>query len=56
MTALPYCAGLADVVIAGGMESMSNAPYYAPDARSGCRMGDSKLIDGMVKVRPLLNS
>ena len=43
-------AGLADVVVAGGMESMTNTPYYLPNARSGLRMGDSKLVDGMVKV------
>ncbi|MDV6379193.1 acetyl-CoA C-acetyltransferase [Sporosarcina sp. GW1-11] len=36
------------VIVAGGMESMSNAPYYVPGARSGLRMGDSKLVDGMI--------
>jgi len=40
--------GEADVVIAGGMESMSNAPYYLFQARSGYRMGDGKLVDGMI--------
>ncbi len=40
--------GEADVVVAGGMESMSNAPYYLPKARSGYRMGDGKLVDGMI--------
>src|SRR5262249_27510698 len=35
-------------VVAGGMESMSNAPYYLPKARSGYRMGDGALIDGML--------
>jgi len=40
--------GAADVVVAGGMESMSNAPYYLEKARSGYRMGDGKIIDGMV--------
>ncbi|MFC7685851.1 acetyl-CoA C-acetyltransferase [Ureibacillus sp. GCM10028918] len=36
------------VIVAGGMESMSNAPYYLPNGRWGLRMGDAKLIDGMV--------
>ncbi|GAE33599.1 acetyl-CoA C-acetyltransferase [Halalkalibacter akibai] len=38
----------ADVIIAGGMESMSNAPYYLPNARWGERMGNGKMIDGLV--------
>src|SRR5699024_4143396 len=37
-----------EVIIAGGMESMSNAPYYLPDARWGNRMGDKKVVDMMV--------
>ncbi|MBX3229582.1 MAG: acetyl-CoA C-acyltransferase [Labilithrix sp.] len=37
-----------DVVVAGGMESMSNAPYYLEKARSGYRMGNGTLIDGMI--------
>ncbi|WP_100009857.1 acetyl-CoA C-acetyltransferase [Lentibacillus sediminis] len=37
-----------DVIVAGGMESMSNAPYILPDARWGNRMGDKKQIDMMV--------
>jgi acetyl-CoA C-acetyltransferase len=40
--------GDADVVVAGGMESMSYAPYYLEKARGGYRMGDSQLIDHMV--------
>ena len=40
--------GDADVVVAGGMESMSNVPYYLKEARSGYRMGDGKLVDGMI--------
>ncbi len=40
--------GDAHVVVAGGMESMSNVPYYLRDARTGYRMGDGKLIDGMI--------
>jgi len=40
--------GDADVVIAGGMESMTNAPYLLPNARSGYRMGNGQLIDSMI--------
>ena len=38
----------ADFVVAGGMESMTRAPYILPDARDGYRMGDGKLVDLMV--------
>ena len=38
-----------DVVVAGGMESMSNIPYYVADARWGAKFGDRKLIDGLTK-------
>jgi acetyl-CoA C-acetyltransferase len=41
-------AGDADIVIAGGCENMSAAPYFAPNVRWGARMGDTKLIDLMV--------
>jgi acetyl-CoA C-acetyltransferase len=41
-------AGDLDTGVAGGMESMSNAPYLLPDARFGYRMGDAKAIDGMI--------
>lgn len=40
-------AGSAKVIVAGGMESMSNAPYLLPKARAGLRMGHSELIDHM---------
>jgi len=40
--------GDASIVAVGGMESMSNVPYYLREARTGLRMGDSKLVDGMV--------
>ncbi len=40
--------GDAEMVVAGGMESMSNVPYYLREARTGYRMGDGKLIDGMI--------
>ena len=40
-------AGSAQVVLAGGLESMSNAPYLLPKARSGYRMGNGELVDHM---------
>ena len=40
--------GEADIMVAGGMESMSNAPYVLPKARSGYRMGHGQIIDSMV--------
>jgi len=40
--------GDAEVVVAGGMESMSNAPHYARGSRTGTRMGPITLVDGMV--------
>lgn len=42
-------AGDADIVVAGGMENMSLAPYAVPNARWGYRMGDGKLVDVMIK-------
>lgn len=41
--------GLADIVIAGGMESMSNAPYYVPKARFGYKYGNAELVDGLAR-------
>ncbi len=41
-------AGEAEVVVAGGMESMSNAPYLLTQARSGYRMGSGELVDSMI--------
>lgn len=40
--------GDADILIAGGMESMTNAPYLLPQARSGYRMGNSQIVDSMI--------
>ncbi len=40
--------GNSSVVVAGGMESMTNAPYLLPQARKGYRLGDAKIIDSMV--------
>ena len=42
-------AGDADVVVCGGTENMSAAPFISPDARWGARMGDKKLVDEMIK-------
>src|SRR5919197_2172708 len=42
-------AGDLDTAVAGGMESMSNAPYLLPQARFGYRMGDAKAIDSMIR-------
>ena len=41
-------AGEADVVVAGGMESMTNAPYLLPNARGGYRLGDQKVVDSLM--------
>ncbi|MDE3007946.1 MAG: acetyl-CoA C-acetyltransferase [Acidobacteriota bacterium] len=41
-------AGEAAVVVAGGMESMTNAPYLLPGARAGYRIGDQKVVDSMM--------
>ena len=48
LAAQAIACGDASVVVAGGMESMNNAPYYLEKARFGYRMGNSPLIDGMV--------
>jgi len=42
-------AGGAEVIVAGGLESMSNAPYLLPKARSGYRMGHGEVIDHMLR-------
>src|SRR5229473_694958 len=41
--------GRADIVLAGGTESMSRVPYFAEGARWGTRMGHAKLVDGMYR-------
>ena len=41
--------GDAEIVVAGGMESMSNAPYLLPGARKGLRMGDGAVVDSMIR-------
>src|SRR5258706_8069934 len=40
--------GNSDVVVAGGMESMTNAPYLLPQARKGYRLGNAQIVDSMV--------
>ncbi len=40
--------GDTEIAVAGGMESMSNVPYYLPQARTGARMGHGKMVDGMI--------
>jgi acetyl-CoA C-acetyltransferase len=49
LAAQAIATGAAEVVVAGGMESMSNAPYLLPHARRGFRMGDAAVVDSMVK-------
>ena len=46
--ATAIAAGEANIVVAGGMESMSNTPYYLPQARNGYRMGHGQVVDGMI--------
>lgn len=41
-------SGQADIVVAGGMESMTNAPYMLPEARAGHRAGDKTIVDSMM--------
>ena len=48
LAASEIAAGQADLIVAGGMESMSNAPYLLPQARAGYRMGHGQLVDVMV--------
>lgn len=49
LAAQAIMVGDAEVVVAGGMESMSNAPYLLPKARTGYRLGNGELIDSMIK-------
>ncbi len=48
LAAQAIAAGDAEVIVAGGMESMSRTPYYLENARTGYRLWDGKLVDGMV--------
>jgi len=48
LAAKSLMVGEAELVVAGGMESMSNVPYYLTKARTGYRMGNGELVDGMI--------
>ncbi|HCN84128.1 MAG TPA: acetyl-CoA C-acetyltransferase [Sphingobacteriaceae bacterium] len=49
LAAQSILTGANDIIIAGGMESMSNVPFYLDKARSGYRLGHGQLIDGLLK-------
>jgi acetyl-CoA C-acetyltransferase len=49
LAARSIAEGDTDIAVAGGMESMSNAPYLLPGARKGMRMGDSPAVDSMIR-------
>lgn len=48
LAAQAVAQGDVDIAVAGGMESMSNVPYYLPGARTGYRMGHQQVVDGMI--------
>ena len=48
MASMSISSGYRNAMIAGGMESMSNIPYYLPGARTGYRLGNNQVIDGLV--------
>jgi acetyl-CoA C-acetyltransferase len=48
LAAQGIATGDIDIAVAGGMESMSNAPYLLPRVREGLRMGDGKIVDSMI--------
>lgn len=41
--------GNADIIVAGGAESMSNCPHYLPNMRTGAKFGDQSLVDGVLR-------
>jgi acetyl-CoA C-acetyltransferase len=49
LAATSIASGENEIVLAGGMESMSNVPYYLDKARNGYRLGNGQIIDGLVK-------
>lgn len=49
LAAQSIALGNADIIVAGGMESMSNVPYYLDKARNGYRLGHGQLTDGLIK-------
>ena len=48
LAAQAVALGESEIVVAGGMESMSNCPYLLPQARTGYRIGDQKVVDSMI--------
>ncbi len=48
MASMSISSGYRNAMIAGGMESMSNIPYYLPGARTGYRLGNNQVVDGLV--------
>ena len=48
LASLSLTSGYRNVCIAGGMESMSNIPYYLPGARTGYRLGNNTVVDGLI--------
>ncbi|KAI8927739.1 Thiolase, N-terminal domain-containing protein [Entophlyctis helioformis] len=49
LAALTIASGSAHIIVAGGTESMSNAPYYLPNQRWGSKYGNQELVDGIVR-------
>jgi len=49
MAAQAIKAGDAEIIVAGGMENMSAVPHYLPSSRTGVKLGDTPLVDGLVK-------
>ncbi|MES2830119.1 MAG: acetyl-CoA C-acyltransferase [Bacteroidota bacterium] len=49
LAAQSIALGLQDIIVAGGMESMSNVPYYLDKARNGYRLGHGQITDGLIK-------
>lgn len=49
LAAQSIALGQNEIVVAGGMESMSNVPYYLPQNRNGARLGHGQVVDGIVK-------
>src|SRR5262245_8917817 len=48
LAAQAIATGDIDIAVAGGMESMSNAPYFLPRVREGLRLGDGKVVDALI--------
>ena len=48
LSSLQIASGYRNTMVAGGMESMSNIPYYLPSARTGYRLGNQTVVDGLI--------